>query len=202
MTNTIYTIGHSNHSLDKFVELLKQHGITVVADVRSAPYSRFHAQFNKEELKHALRERGLGYVFLGRELGARSNDPGCYENGRVRYDRLAETKAFKEGVERLRAGVQKGYCIALMCAEKDPAECHRAILVSRRLHEVGFEIRHILADGRTETQEDLAERLVEKFNLKQSSLFDSVEDPEAEAYRKQEEEIAYRKDEAAERKAG
>jgi len=69
MTNTIYTIGHSNHSLDKFVELLKRHGITVVVDVRSAPYSRFHAQFNKEELKHALRERGLGYVFLGRELG-------------------------------------------------------------------------------------------------------------------------------------
>jgi len=99
-------------------------------------------------------------------------------------------------------GMNKGYRIALMCAEKDPVECHRAILVSRCLHEVGFEIRHILTDGRTETQEDLAERLLHKFNLKQSSLFDSVEDPEAEAYRRQEEEIAYRKEEATERKAG
>jgi uncharacterized protein (DUF488 family) len=87
----VLTIGHSTHPIETFLGLLHQHGVTAVADVRSAPYSRFNPQFNKDALEHDLKEHGIRYVFLGRELGARSDDPSCYDKGRVQYGRLART---------------------------------------------------------------------------------------------------------------
>src|SRR5689334_2499642 len=98
----IYTIGHSNHPIDRFIALLRQHGIEAVADVRSTPYSRFNPQFRKEKLQAALASAGIRYVFLGEELGARSKDPECYdEGGRVSYTRLASTDLFRRGIDRL-----------------------------------------------------------------------------------------------------
>jgi uncharacterized protein (DUF488 family) len=89
---TVYSIGHSNHAIDAFIALLKSNAITALADVRSAPYSRFSPQFNKNNLEASLQEYGIKYVFLGRELGARSDDPSCYENGKVQYAKLAQTR--------------------------------------------------------------------------------------------------------------
>src|ERR1035437_1825005 len=97
----VLTIGHSTHSLAAFVGLLRQHSVTALADVRSTPFSRFNPQFNKETLEHSLKSHGIKYVFLGRELGARSDDPSCYENGRVQYARLARTELFRSGLERV-----------------------------------------------------------------------------------------------------
>src|SRR5437870_5320444 len=97
----VLTIGHSTHSMDAFIALLRQHGVTALADVRSAPFSRFNPQFNKEALKHSLKAHGIKYVFLGRELGARSPDRACYENGRVQYARLARTESFHAGLDRV-----------------------------------------------------------------------------------------------------
>ena len=103
----IYTVGHSNHTSEAFVTLLRTHGVTALADVRSAPYSRFNLQFNRETLARALEAQGIRYVFLGRELGARPDDPGCYEEGRVRYARLARTALFRRGLDRVADGAHR-----------------------------------------------------------------------------------------------
>ena len=142
----VLTIGHSNHVLDVFLALLRQHRVTAVADVRSAPYSRFNPQFNREPFAKALEAEGIRYVPLGNELGGRSDDPACYEGGRIRYDRVAATASFRSGLARVVQGAAK-YRIALMCAEKEPLDCHRTLLVARALDAQGVDIAHIHADG-------------------------------------------------------
>lgn len=185
----IYSVGHSNHSIEKFIGLLSANGITAVADVRSRPFSRRHPQFNKERLAAALAQQGIAYVFLGRELGARSQDPSCYENGKVQYARLAATAAFKAGIERVLAGAEK-FRLALMCAEKEPLDCHRTLLVGRALERAGASIAHILADGSVEAQEKTMARLIDLVGLPQQDLFPS-DDLIAAACRLREDKIAY-----------
>lgn len=191
MENTVYTIGHSTHSIEHFLHLLNQHNIDVVADVRSAPYSRYNPQFNRGGLTASLHDHGIKYVYLGEELGARSSDPSCYVDGRVQYDALARTTMFKSGTERVRVGVERGYRLALMCAEKDPLDCHRTILVARNLEREGINVVHILSDGATETNKESTDRLVRQFKLHQTDLFLSEEELTEKAFKKQEEKIAY-----------
>lgn len=186
----VLTIGHSNHSLDAFVSLLQQHSVTAVADVRSAPYSRFTPHFNKEALQRALKEHGIRYVFLGRELGARSEDRSCYENGRVLYARLALTDVFRSGIERVLRGAGEQR-IALMCAEKDPLDCHRTLLVARALEEHGVAVEHILPDGGIESHGEAMLRLLDLLGLPRRDLFHSTEDLIKDALVRQEERIAY-----------
>lgn len=190
MTLTVYTLGHSTHSTEDFIALLKRNAVDAVADVRSHPYSRFNPQFNRETLKSDLKEQGIAYVFLGRELGARSDDPDCYVSGKVQYDRLAQKPEFRKGLERVKSGAERMH-IALMCAEKDPLDCHRTILVSRHLAEQGIEIRHILASGEVESHADALKRLKTRLRIPDQDLFMSRGELEADAYRKQEERIAY-----------
>src|SRR5688572_26950999 len=101
----LFTIGHSKHPIERFIALLQQHDIEVIADVRSTPFSRFNPQFNRATLETSLRDTGIEYEFLGEKLGARSKDPGCYEGHRVSYAKLAASEKFKNGLERLRARV-------------------------------------------------------------------------------------------------
>jgi uncharacterized protein (DUF488 family) len=186
----IYTIGHSTQPVERFIGLLRQHGITAVADVRSSPYSRVNPQFNREPLRAALRDGGISYVFLGEELGARSKDPSCYRDGKVDYELLARTALFQSGLERVR----KGACthrIALMCAEKEPLDCHRTILVSRKLVEHGLAVGHILADGRVESHEESMSRLMQMVRVGENDLFRPHDESLLEAYRKRAGEIAY-----------
>ena len=164
--NTVLTIGHSNHSLETFIELLLQHRVTVLADVRSAPYSRFNPHFNREPLAAALKARQIRYVYLGRELGGRSNDPDCYEDGRIRYERLAQTDRFHEGIERVMRGAVE-HRIVLMCSEKEPVDCHRTLLVAQSIDKRGMDIAHIHPDGRLESHADAMQRLINRFNLEQ-----------------------------------
>src|SRR6266576_3462651 len=100
----VFTVGHSNLEFTRFVALLKQHGIQAVADVRSSPYSQFNPQFNREPLQRGLRERGISYVFLGEELGARRSEPECYVDGRADYSLIVKTPAFIRGVDRITQG--------------------------------------------------------------------------------------------------
>lgn len=189
---TLYTVGHSNHSFERFVGLLSANGITAIADVRSRPFSKRHPQFNKERLAAALAQRGIAYVFLGKELGARSEDPSCYENGKVQYGRLAAAPAFKAGIERVLAGAEK-FRVALMCAEKEPLDCHRTLLVSRALESAGASVAHILADGNIEAQEKTMARLVDLVGLSKEDLFQG-NDLIAAACRLREDKIAYVKE--------
>ena len=186
----VLTIGHSTHSIDAFIALLRQHNVTALADVRSAPFSRFNPQFNKETLARSLKAHDIKYVFLGRELGARSNDRSCYENGRVQYARLARTESFHRGLDRVMRGTHE-HRIALMCAEKEPLECHRTILVARALVEQGVAVEHILADGCLETHDHAMERLLTVLRLPSEDLFRSRQDLVAQALALQEERIAY-----------
>ena len=155
----VLTVGHSNHAPEAFLALLKRHGVTALADVRSAPWSRFNPQFNRKALSVSLSASGIAYVWLGRELGGRPDDPACYEDGTVRYDRLARTALYREGIERVLRGAAE-HRLALMCAEKDPVHCHRALLVSRSLEECGLAVAHILADGDLEPHESVMDRLL------------------------------------------
>jgi uncharacterized protein (DUF488 family) len=190
MPNTVFTIGHSTHTIERFVTLLKNQDITALCDVRSMPYSRFQHQFNRENLKKSLEEYKITYVFLGKELGARTNDPTCYDHGKVQYSRLAQTKLFQIGLERIREGM-KQYTIVLMCAEKEPLDCHRTILISRYLNASNIEVQHIHADGHLESQERTIQRLLYRFHLPENHMFRSREEILSEAYSKQEERIAY-----------
>lgn len=193
----IYTIGHSKHPIDRFIALLQQHGIDALADVRSTPYSRFNPQFNKEKLQTALASAGVRYVFLGEELGARTKDPSCYdEEGRVSYAKLARTERFRKGIERLLAGMQQ-HRIAIMCAEREPLECHRTILVSRELERAGVSVTHILQDGALEPHSQLMGRLAVELNLVGTDLFRSSDELIEDAYEKQGARIAYVRTEKA-----
>ena len=190
---TLYTVGHSNHAIDKFVSLLTANGITAVADVRSRPFSRRHPQFNKERLAAELAQHGIAYVFVGKELGARSEDPSCYEGGKVQYRRLAATELFKSGIDRVLAGAEK-YRVALMCAEKEPLDCHRTLLVSRALESIGASIMHILSDASLEPQDKTMSRLVDLVGLSKEDMFQDRADLIAAACKLREDKIAYVKD--------
>lgn len=187
----IHTVGHSNHPIEQFLALLQPHGITAVADVRSTPYSRFNPQYRRERLQTALAEAGIQYVFLGEELGARSQDPACYDpDGRVSYTRLAKTPLFRKGIERLKTGMVEHH-ISLMCAEREPLECHRTILVSRELVRDGLAVTHILGDGSLETHERAMQRLATSLKLTDTDLFSNPADLLEQAYDLQAARIAY-----------
>ena len=160
----LFTIGHSNLSIEAFILLLQQHGITAVVDVRSHPFSRYLPHFNQSEIKASLSSFGIQYVFLGKELGARPEDLSCYDlSGKALYQRIAATPLFSEGIQRLLKGAAN-YKISLMCAEKDPITCHRTILVCHKLKDLSLQIHHILSDGNLESHQDLEARLLSKFN--------------------------------------
>lgn len=189
MTTRILTVGHSNHSIERFIELLQEHDVSAVADVRSAPFSRFASQFNKAALQESLREAGIGYVFLGKELGARTSDRSCYVDGQVQYALLAKTELFRSGIDRLLHGAEEQR-IAIMCTEKDPLDCHRTLLVTRALIDAGATVDHVLADGRLESNDEAMARLLEKQGLQQD-LFRSPDELLHEALQQQERVIAY-----------
>jgi uncharacterized protein (DUF488 family) len=189
--NTLFTIGHSNHEIGTLVERMRRQGIQAVADVRSQPYSGRFPQYNRPVLKLALRASGLRYVFLGHELGARREEACCYVEGQARYDLVAKTDAFAEGLHRVLKGLKK-YRVALLCAERDPLTCHRTILVCRHLRGKGFPIQHILGDGNLESQEAAENRLLDMLGKTQPSLFATHEQLVEQAYDEQGYKIAYR----------
>ena len=187
----IFTIGHSNHSWEDFLALLARHGVQVVADVRSAPYSRFNPQFNRDALAAALKVRGMDYLYCGRELGGRPDDPACYDGGRIRYERVARTSGFREGLARV-VDAAAASRVALMCAEKEPLDCHRTLLVARALDDEGMAVAHILATGDLEPHPKAVDRLMARFDLDPNGdLFQTREDVVAKAIARQAGRIAF-----------
>jgi len=174
---TIYTIGHSNHPIEHLLKMLADAGIELVVDVRSSPYSRYAEHFNKEPLEAVLKGEGIGYRFLGLELGGRPISEEFYDDGgRVRYDLVAQTEAFQAGIRTLldEAGQRK---TALLCGEESPVACHRRLLVGRVLMEMGIEVAHIRGDGRIQSEEEVVrEEAATKGDESQMALF-NVEEP-------------------------
>ena len=188
-TLAVWTVGHSNHPIERFVELLVGAGITAVADVRSRPWSRRHPQFNREVLASSLKDAGIAYVFLGAELGARATDPAAWHDGRVDYERLAATTTFLSGLDRVAAGATT-HRIALMCAEREPFDCHRAILVSRHLSARGVAVTHLLPGGEQEQHAELERRLLAQTG-EAADLLTGETDALARAYARRGRELAW-----------
>jgi uncharacterized protein (DUF488 family) len=188
--NIVYTVGHSNHSFQQLLTLLKRHLITAVADVRSQPRSRHHPQFDQDALANSLRQSGLHYVYLGKELGARVSDPNLYRDGKVQYELVAKTDNFRAGIERIRRGMETQR-IALLCAEKEPLACHRTILIGRHLRSLGLVVRHILHTGSLEDHDSSLLRLVQLLGISERHLFQSPDQIIETAYALQSERIAF-----------
>jgi uncharacterized protein (DUF488 family) len=191
-TGPIFTIGHSTHDLDHFVALLKKHQVDAVADVRSQAVSRIQ-HFNYDVLELALKTEGVRYVAMGRELGARRDEQECYIDGQVVYERIAELPQFQRGISRLVSGAQENR-IALMCAEKEPLDCHRTLLICRHLRPFGLPIRHILEDGRIEEHSMTEARLMRLVDtpLEQGDLFFNQDELIERAYEIRGRQIAFR----------
>ena len=207
VSHPVLTVGHSNHGPDVFVALLRKHGVDVVVDVRSAPYSRYLPHFNKDHLQEALRAAGIAYVFRGRELGGQPADRACYDaDGRVMYDTLAETAAFKHGIEFVldaasvhpstgsgRTDAPAVRHLALMCSEKEPLDCHRTLLIAQTLAKSRVAVAHIHADGHLESHAEALNRLLDSFKLPHNGdLFRSREEVIADAVARQAQRVGAR----------
>jgi uncharacterized protein (DUF488 family) len=155
MTNsamTIHTIGHSNHSFSKFLSLLQAQQIDVLVDARSQPASRFSPHFSRKRLEAALLEAGVDYVFAGAELGGRPKSPDCYdEAGKVDYDRIEQQEFYQRGIRQLLELLPRRR-VCLLCAEENPATCHRRLLVARTLLRNGVHVHHLRGSGAVEPE--------------------------------------------------
>ncbi len=152
----LFSIGHSNQPFKGLVRLLQQHRVEVVADVRTSPYSRYNPQFNSRDLRFGLKESGIRYVFLGKELGGRPEEARFYDSdGHVHYGRVAKTDWFQTGLDRLCHGTTQ-FRTAILCSEEDPAECHRFLLITRALSDRGVAVAHIRGDGSLQSTKEIS----------------------------------------------
>ena len=158
----IYTVGHSNQTIESFQEELASFNINCIVDVRSTPYSKFTPQFNAEALSAVLKKNGIAYLHFGKEFGARRYD-AIGDNNQVDFEMAAKTDAFANGIRRLDNGLSKGFKIALMCSEANPLECHRFSLVSRFLFENGYDVHHILKTGVEVTHQKLLDQMIAEY---------------------------------------
>lgn len=169
--SSVFTVGHSNHSFEEFLHLLRTQNVEVVVDTRSAPYSRYASQFDHDNLPRELTQSGIKYLFLGSELGGRPKNPAYYDaRGHVLYSRITADTAFVRGIARLERGIAK-FRVALMCGEEDPSHCHRRLLLGRVLAERGHDLLHIRGDGRVETDAQVAALSGKSLVNEQPALF-------------------------------
>ncbi|WP_252231088.1 DUF488 domain-containing protein [Clostridium sp. ZBS15] len=197
----IYTIGHSNYSLERLIYMLKHYDIDTVVDIRGIPYSKYNVQFNKETIKKALTQAGFIYIYMAEEFAAnRSLKISYTEEGYADFEKVVNESSFLKGIDRLRNGINKGYRIVLLGAMQDPIRCHRSILVGRALRDKGFNVKHILDDYSIGTQEDIEKNLLDKYFSNRAQLtIDSLLGNEAseeeiirESYRLANKEIGFR----------
>jgi len=156
----ILTIGHSDHSTTELVDLLKQHHISLVIDVRSQPYSRWTPQFNRETFAHDLEHAGLAYKYMGDTLGGRPDDRALYDPGEERpsYERMEQAPTYQTGIDKL-LGLAQSERVVIMCSEGDHEHCHRHLLITQTLLARGVDVLHIQPDGTTVAGTPLAKQL-------------------------------------------
>ena len=187
----ILTFGHSDHSPERFRVLLQTQNIEVVLDVRSSPYSGRARQFNRPNMAQWLAAAGIRYLFAGRSLGGRPAEPSLYEHGRASYERMGQTTEFLSALRRIVAFSRHARCV-LVCAEAEPLECHRFLLIGRVLSSRSVDVRHMLANGAVESHQAAEGRLIRLSGVAQSELFGAYGDALARAYALQEARVAFR----------
>ncbi len=199
-SNRLYSVGHSNQSQEEFLKLLRAHGVDCIVDVRSVPASKYSPQFNMQNLRPFLLANGIQYLPFGEEFGARRTD-SIGADGQVDFELAVGTQGFRQGVERIMKGLQRGFSIAFMCSEANPLECHRFSLVSRYFYDHGLDVQHILKDGSLASHAVLEEVMIRdylhsrKHHLPEvDELFGEYtrEDQRRDAYRLKNKEIGFR----------
>ena len=190
MDKTIFTIGHSNHDITDFINLLLVNQIELVIDVRSAPYSKIYPHFNRNTLEVSLTKNSIKYLFLGDSVGGRSNSIKDYSKGRIIYKKIAEKEEYISSIYLI-ISLSSEHKTVLMCSEKEPLECHRTLLVSRSIEMLKVKILHIHRDGQIESQDEAIQRLLKIWNLDSPSLFGEDAERIDEAFTKQESKYAY-----------
>ncbi len=200
MKHNLFTIGHSTHTLSRFMDLLNLYAVQEVWDVRSQPYSKYNKAFNKECIERELSKNNMVYSFMGYELGGRTDNPACYdENNKLQYRRVAQLPVFQTALSRIKNKL-KTCGTALMCSENDPLNCHRMILICRELCQktdsLKKEIKHILFDGSIRTNKEMERLLMDKFKL-YPDMFRTEKECIEEAYNRQAHKIAYTYKESA-----
>lgn len=197
----IYTIGHSNYTMERLIDMLEYYNINCVVDIRGTPYSKYNIQFDKEAIRYTLTNAGFVYIYMEKELAAKRIRKNSYNNeGYSNFEEVIKEEEFKRGVERLKNGCEKGYKIILLGAMQDPIRCHRSILVGRELVKNDFDVKHILDDYSIVTQDDIEEMLLNKYfsNRNQITIEDltgnSLNNKEMinEGYKLANREIGYR----------
>lgn len=189
-TLTVLTIGHSTHSWERFIALLRGANVTAIADVRTSPYSRLYPHFNRDDLRDELRSDGISYVFLGKELGGRPSERRFFCEGVADYEKMAQASEFNKGLDRVIEGAKK-YRIALMCSERDPLDCHRCLLVSRALAQRGVRVNHILDNGNVVSQDAIEDKLLELSGRNTDDFFAPRAERLATAYRERARKVAF-----------
>lgn len=176
----IWTVGYAGHDRDSLLSLFRAYDITAVADIRTFRGSSYWKDFDASAFGPFLRENGIAYVFMGDVLGGKPQDPALYPNGQLDYDRVAAKPEFQGGIDRLLSGAGR-YRICLMCAEKDPLDCHRTLLIAPALKALGFDLRHLVTDGQVESQADAEARMLAINVGDAPDLFaTAIPDPDAE----------------------
>ncbi len=191
-----YTVGHSNHDISVFIELLNKHEIEKIIDVRSVPYSKYVPEYNRDELNRYLEREDIDYEFKGDTLGARHTDEKFLTNSKVDFSKVRKDEYYKESIKKLVEEIKGGSKISLMCSEKNPFNCHRFVLVSYSLKKMGVNVKHILGDGGILSNEKLEEKLLSTYGLdfKQTTLFGekkSKKEALETAYKKRNFDISY-----------
>lgn len=186
----LLTIGHSNLPVDQFLALLKTHDVTAVVDVRSVPFSRRFPWFSSRTLAERLQSKGIAYVMMGETLGGRPPNPALYCDGIADYEAMAGTADFHASLDRVIAEMTH-HRLCLMCAEREPLDCHRCLLVTRALTGRGCTIGHILGSGSIEPHSATEERLLAS-QRPAGDLFGDRESRLADAYRRRAHRIGAR----------
>ena len=196
---TLYTIGYSGFpEIQGFIAELKKYGINVLIDVRSSPYSAYYAQFNKENLEKSLRAAGIYYRNYAKEFGARQESKDFYVNGVLNFKLFTESSQFAEGLSKVDTAKRAGYQPALMCAEKNPTDCHRAIMLGKKLEDERYEVIHIMPGNKIKTQAEIGNELLDLYFPDRSQLslfsFDDRDENDLiqEAYAKQNLKIGFK----------
>jgi uncharacterized protein (DUF488 family) len=174
--SSFFTVGHSNHEIEVWISLLRQHGIEVVVDVRSSPYSKYVPQFDRELMQRSLENAGIRYLYFGAELGGRPSNPDYYDAaGHVLYSRLRADDSFQAAIARLETGMER-FRVALVCGEENPANCHRRLLIGRVLTGRGHTMLHVRGDGRLEPDEEVATEAHKPLIDAQPALFAELDE--------------------------
>ena len=188
----LYTIGYSGFDIDNFLLALKKYSIGALVDVRTSPHSAYYTIYNRENIKNILNRENIFYLFLGKELGARPEDGALYTRHIADFKKISNSDSFIEACKRIRQGIEM-FPICMMCAEKDPINCHRTVLVANafrnRYPEVS--IFHIHSDLKIESQDRIDRRIMALYNLEQEHLFKDYETRKIKAYSLREKDIAF-----------